>query len=114
MLLPCLLHGGGLVVRQGAELSTAQDMELFILEVLRHLAVPGRKQEQPQPMTGWAGWGEGQLTELMLCLSLISPSKGFLAFLFLQENSSTRQRPKTVGLQAPALREQGKACKSGK
>lgn len=80
------------------------------------LAVPGREDEQPGPMACWTGWGvrgDWQLAELLhrLCagmshhLPLLLSPKGFVAFPLLLEDSSRRQRPKTVGLQGLAHRE---------
>lgn len=57
VLSPCLLQDGAWLWRLDAELSTAQDIKFFILEVLGPSAVPGREDEQSGPMTGWTGWG---------------------------------------------------------
>lgn len=51
----CLLQGGRLVVEMSAELSTAQDVKFFILQVPGPLVVAGREGEQPGPLTGQAG-----------------------------------------------------------
>lgn len=96
-------------------------MEVFVLEVLRPLAVPGREAEQPEPVAGQGVRGDWQLraAALSLCanmshhLHLLSSSKGFVVFLLLQEGSSRRQRTKTAGLWGPALREEERHASVG-